>query len=159
MEPQNKVIVLPEPCKAKWSAMHKVAGGRFCDTCSKKVHDFRGWKQEDIIHKIETSEEEICGKFNYTTLYQEPVKMPAFFNTFKWTAVLGSLIVFLISTCKTKIITPGGTPHVCNNDTLYLCNHKGVNNFDYAHKPNIHEPKYKNRKPCKEDQDIDDTNK
>ncbi len=158
MEPQNKVIVLPEPCKAKWSAMHKFEGGRFCDICSKKVHDFRGWETAAIIRRIETSEEEICGKFNNTTLYQKPIKVPAFFNTFKWTAVLGSLIVFLISTCKTRGGgNPGGTPIVCDGKPIYTCDHKDMNNFDYAHKPNIHEPKYKGRIPCKEGQDIDDT--
>jgi hypothetical protein len=157
MESQKKVILLPEPCKAKWSAMHKVEGGRFCDLCSKKVHDFRGWETTAIIQKIETSEEEICGKFNPKALYQKPIKMPTFFNTFKWTAVLGSFLVFLVSTCKTRGISYGGAPVVCNNDTLYLCEHKDMKNFDYEHKPNIHEPKYKNRRPCKDDQDIDDT--
>lgn len=33
-------LKIPSPCPANWAGMTKEEGGRFCDQCEKKVHDF-----------------------------------------------------------------------------------------------------------------------
>ncbi len=159
MKSENQLLLQQEPCKVKWSAMHEIEGGKFCDLCNKKVYDFKDWDKADIINKVRNTNEEICGRLNTKVLDSNTTKTAHIFHKFKWATAISSLIVLLISTCKIKrvdIITPG-TISVCNSDTLYTCEHKDITTFDYAHKPNIHEPKYKGRRPCEKDQDIDDT--
>ncbi len=149
----NKYITLPEPCSAKWSKMGKVEGGRFCDTCTKKVHDFTGWNEQAIIETIEMSEEQICGRFDAKTLHIEPIRVPTYFNQFKLTAMIASAIIFIITSCKSKFgsSTYGGTPVLykkCIADSIYICTHKDLITLDFKHKPNVNEARYKDRKPC-----------
>lgn len=55
-------INISNPCDEDWDKMHPVKGGRFCDLCSKKVTDFTGMTDKEIIRYLERNKGPICGR-------------------------------------------------------------------------------------------------
>ena len=57
-------ITIPEPCQEDWDKMSQREQGRFCDKCSKTVHDFSGQTDRQIGQFISAhANEKICGRF------------------------------------------------------------------------------------------------
>jgi len=67
MKPSNYIIRIPEPCHEDWSAMKPDEKGKFCNVCTKSVHDFSN-KTDAEITKIllENKDQKICGHFKKT---------------------------------------------------------------------------------------------
>ncbi|MGH1517747.1 hypothetical protein [Chryseobacterium sp. JK1] len=55
-------ITIPKPCHENWADMTPDEKGRFCAVCSKTVHDFTGFSDEELVTRF-NPEEGICGKF------------------------------------------------------------------------------------------------
>lgn len=55
-------ITIPKPCHENWSDMTPEEKGKFCAVCSKTVHDFTGFSDEELVACF-NSEENICGRF------------------------------------------------------------------------------------------------
>lgn len=56
-------ININKPCPENWDMMSLAEKGRFCDVCSKNVHDFTMSSDEEMISEI-FKNKNICGKFN-----------------------------------------------------------------------------------------------
>jgi len=64
MKASNFIVSIPEPCHEDWNKMQPDEKGRFCNSCSKSVHDFSGKTDAEIkdillAHK----DQKICGHF------------------------------------------------------------------------------------------------
>ncbi len=61
----QKSLVIAKPCHENWGKMSTTEKGRFCDSCTKEVVDFRDKKKEDIIEYLENykGEGQTCGQF------------------------------------------------------------------------------------------------
>lgn len=143
----QKFISISKPCPVKWEGMTPTEGGRHCSVCVKRVRDFRGWKAEDILAEMATTDGEICGRLN-SELVQRP--MPLWVTRlsgykYKWVGFIGATLVFIITSCRSKIVEIQGGIVACGKESLYFCDHKDSQTLDYAHKPNIHEEQYKDR--------------
>ncbi|MBP1163361.1 hypothetical protein JOE44_000245 [Chryseobacterium sp. PvR013] len=55
-------ITIPKPCHENWSDMTPEEKGKFCAVCSKTVHDFTGFSDEELVTRFNL-EENICGRF------------------------------------------------------------------------------------------------
>lgn len=55
-------LIIPSPCPADWANMTKEEGGRFCDQCEKKVHDFSKSTKEEIITNLQGEQKNICAR-------------------------------------------------------------------------------------------------
>lgn len=67
MNPANYIIRIPEPCREDWNAMLPDEKGKFCNVCTKSVHDFSN-KTDAEITKIllENKDQKVCGHFKKT---------------------------------------------------------------------------------------------
>ncbi len=66
MQPNFKVRI-PEPCHEDWGKMTPSEKGRFCQSCSKVVRDFRDESPEEIrdfLLKKQSEGKKTCGRFN-----------------------------------------------------------------------------------------------
>ncbi|AZA78235.1 hypothetical protein EG347_12270 [Chryseobacterium sp. G0186] len=54
-------IKISSPCSQDWGNMEQVTGGRFCDTCEKKVWDFDHLSNAEIDEVLKSSHS-VCGK-------------------------------------------------------------------------------------------------
>lgn len=66
----KKEFQIKEPCNAGQQNMSEIAGGSFCDLCSKKVYDL-SHKSDKEIKILLDSNESICGKIQVSRLYQQ----------------------------------------------------------------------------------------
>ncbi|WET50635.1 hypothetical protein PYS58_05760 [Chryseobacterium indologenes] len=55
-------ITIPKPCHENWDNMTPDEKGKFCSVCSKTVHDFTGFSDEELINTF-NSDKDICGRF------------------------------------------------------------------------------------------------
>ncbi len=55
-------INIASPCMEAWSDMTPVEGGRFCDSCTKKVIDFSTWTDNEIVQYVRNNQS-ACGRF------------------------------------------------------------------------------------------------
>ncbi|MDN3692660.1 hypothetical protein QWZ06_10410 [Chryseobacterium tructae] len=55
-------ITIPKPCHESWDSMTYDEKGKFCTICSKTVHDFTRFSDEELINSFDSSEN-ICGRF------------------------------------------------------------------------------------------------
>ncbi|REC60944.1 hypothetical protein DRF65_18065 [Chryseobacterium pennae] len=55
-------ITIPKPCHENWDNMTSDEKGKFCSVCSKTVHDFTGFSDEELSDSFD-SNENICGRF------------------------------------------------------------------------------------------------
>lgn len=62
----QKSLVIAQPCHENWGKMTPTEKGRFCDSCTKEVVDFRSKKKEDVIEYLENyrGEGQTCGQFH-----------------------------------------------------------------------------------------------
>lgn len=61
-------IQIPKPCHESWEGMTQAEGGRHCTLCAKTVQDFTDWEPEDIMHYLQQSKTEVCGRFRSAQL-------------------------------------------------------------------------------------------
>ncbi len=73
-------ITIPAPCSANWKKMPNSGDGRFCDSCSKIVIDFRSMSVEEIKTYLEkNSANKVCGHFHATQIDNSGIAgIPAF---------------------------------------------------------------------------------
>lgn len=55
-------ITIPKPCHENWNSMRTDEKGKFCSVCSKTVHDFTAFSDEELINTLEFNKD-ICGRF------------------------------------------------------------------------------------------------
>lgn len=55
-------ITIPKPCHENWDNMTTLEKGKFCSVCSKTVHDFTNFSDEELINTFD-SDKDICGRF------------------------------------------------------------------------------------------------
>ncbi|RXM50370.1 MULTISPECIES: hypothetical protein [unclassified Chryseobacterium] len=55
-------ITIPKPCHENWDNMTTLEKGKFCSVCSKTVHDFTSFSDEELINTFD-SDKDICGRF------------------------------------------------------------------------------------------------
>ncbi|UPT66508.1 MAG: carboxypeptidase-like regulatory domain-containing protein [Sphingobacteriales bacterium JAD_PAG50586_3] len=71
-------VDIKEPCNEDWNAMRPVAGGRYCDVCTKSVVDFSGMADKEITGYFK-KHGHVCGRFKTSQLnkpmaFEEEVK-------------------------------------------------------------------------------------
>src|ERR1700748_2997907 len=71
MEDNIKNIRLKFNCPADWNAMETVDGGKFCDHCQKKVHDFTDTKQDIFLKILAENEGNVCGRYRLEQTTQQ----------------------------------------------------------------------------------------
>ncbi|MBP2615145.1 hypothetical protein [Chryseobacterium jejuense] len=55
-------ITIPKPCHENWDNMSPDEKGKFCSVCSKTVHDFTSFSDEELISSFNFNND-ICGRF------------------------------------------------------------------------------------------------
>lgn len=55
-------IIIPKPCHENWNNMSPDEKGKFCSVCSKTVHDFTTFSDEELISNFNANKD-ICGRF------------------------------------------------------------------------------------------------
>lgn len=55
-------ITIPKPCHENWDNMTPDEKGKFCSVCSKTVHDFTSFSDEELINTFDFNKN-ICGRF------------------------------------------------------------------------------------------------
>lgn len=55
-------ITIPRPCHENWDSMAAAEKGKFCSVCSKTVHDFSNFSDEELLNTFD-SDKDICGRF------------------------------------------------------------------------------------------------
>ena len=58
-----KMFKIKDPCSEDLSSMTPEEKGKFCDKCSKTVHDFTEKSDQEIFDTIKDSVEQVCGHF------------------------------------------------------------------------------------------------
>jgi CarboxypepD_reg-like domain len=53
-------IQIAEPCHENWDRMTSREQGRFCESCSKTVHDVAGWEKEKILSTYQANDKNLC---------------------------------------------------------------------------------------------------
>ena len=56
-------INIPEPCTADWDEMHDRGDSRFCDHCTKDVHDLSSMTHDDAMTLLERRSEHLCVRY------------------------------------------------------------------------------------------------
>jgi hypothetical protein len=59
-----KNIKLSFTCSENWDAMPQANGGRHCDKCQKKVHDFTKSKADEFRKVLAENNYNVCGRFS-----------------------------------------------------------------------------------------------
>jgi len=100
MDDKKKAISLSFKCDQDWDAMTISAGGRFCDTCQKKVYDFTDENTAYFIKIMHENDQRVCGRFNsdHVALLQSTTIPP----WRKWAMAAMVFIGFNISAQKAK---------------------------------------------------------
>lgn len=82
MPKEKYIITVPQPCEENWEEMTPVEQGRFCAHCQKKVIDFTGLNDAQVIQVLKTVREQpLCGRYHQAQLNREIV-MPEGGKTF-----------------------------------------------------------------------------
>jgi hypothetical protein len=56
----KQVILFPEPCHEDWNRMRPEGRAKFCESCSKHVHDLTNYTPEEAEHLLSESETPAC---------------------------------------------------------------------------------------------------
>lgn len=64
-------LTIPTPCHESWDAMSPDEQGRFCSVCTKKVRDFSGSSDEEIVEAFSGNPENVCGHFKASQLNRD----------------------------------------------------------------------------------------
>ncbi|SDG48918.1 hypothetical protein SAMN05421827_10747 [Pedobacter terrae] len=69
---KNKIneVTIAEPCAQNWDEMIKGEGFNFCTACSKKVIDFSGYTNAQIINVLANAGSAVCGRMSQSQLNQ-----------------------------------------------------------------------------------------
>ena len=62
---------IPTPCHENWDNMNPVDKGRFCMSCQKKVIDFTGMNDEQLIAYLKKPAASTCGRFDESQLNRD----------------------------------------------------------------------------------------
>ncbi len=58
-------VTIPEPCSENWEQMSSTSDtARFCASCQKCVVDFTNLSDKEILHKLNTANGNVCGRFS-----------------------------------------------------------------------------------------------
>ncbi|HET6993110.1 MAG TPA: hypothetical protein VFJ43_17380 [Bacteroidia bacterium] len=125
------MITIPNPCPEKWENMSPVAGGAFCDKCSKTVFDFSNSSNEEIIAFLSAEKgKKICGKIRKVQLAESR----SFYSKFL-AAIAIAFTPVIFASCGNK--TDDGNEHAVGDvawktDSLALLKVKedSINNSD-----------------------------
>jgi hypothetical protein len=71
MDKPLKSIFIPDPCHENWNKMTRVEKGRFCQSCQKKVFDFRNAKLSDVEFVFKKLNGNVCGTFYEDQINQD----------------------------------------------------------------------------------------
>lgn len=90
-------LTIEKPChKGDWNLMTNSDKGKYCSICTKNVYDFATWTDEEIINFLNTSDESICAKLNYSQL-NRIVSLNQKSSIKHWHKIVASLLVFISS--------------------------------------------------------------
>jgi len=64
-------LYIPTPCHENWDNMSPVDKGRFCMSCQKKVIDFTGMNDEQLIAYLKKPAASTCGRFDESQLNRD----------------------------------------------------------------------------------------
>jgi hypothetical protein len=70
-------IEITYSCHEDWNKMTPAGNGRFCDSCSKKVVDFTGLNEKEILLYIKSNRNGGCGRFTTPQIEKSYVAAPA----------------------------------------------------------------------------------
>lgn len=96
-------ISIKRPCGQEWKRMQDLGKKRYCASCSKIVHDFTRYTDEQLISFFkEEREREVCGRIEYSRLNKDlscakVIRAP--FNGF-WAAFIAFLAFLKSSYCQ-----------------------------------------------------------
>ena len=79
-------IQIPNPCTESWNAMQTVNGGRFCDVCKCKVHDFTNASSDEINRQYALNNGKLCAltvKNIAVEQFRETVIRKGYFHSLK----------------------------------------------------------------------------
>lgn len=93
-------ITIPKPCYENWNNMTTDEKGKFCSVCSKTVHDFTSFSDEELINTFKR-DKDICGRFRNNQL---DINLSFSFAS---TLALGLLIAGNFTTLHAQEIKPG----------------------------------------------------
>ncbi len=79
---RSQDIQIPEPCHADWDGMRPEEKGRFCSSCSKKVHDLSAMTQDEAKDFLRRSAcGDVCVSYLHhedgTLVFRQPAPRPA----------------------------------------------------------------------------------
>ena len=86
---------IENPCTEGWNTMQTLEGGKFCDACKCKVHDFTNATADDIKLQYELNNGKLCGHVPAKLLvqqFQQAAIRKGYFHNLKifcWAALLG----------------------------------------------------------------------
>jgi hypothetical protein len=90
---KQTLLQIPTPCTQNWEEMSVAPGGRFCDSCEKKVVDFSLMSDRQILEILRNSKGEICGRFVNEQLNRNLVVSSQQSNTLIPAVLIGSALV------------------------------------------------------------------
>lgn len=93
MKNKTYILNIPNPCHEKWDRMLPQDRDKFCMQCSKKVFDFTGLDNAEIIQMIEQSKGRICGRMSQSQLNRPLEIQPKKKNKSKLYKVLAGAIL------------------------------------------------------------------
>lgn len=85
-------ISIAEPCKVVWDEMTPIDMGKYCQQCDKKVVDFSGMTDREVIAYYERHGK-VCGRFTSTQLNREMYTPSR--NRLMPTAMLAAILAFV----------------------------------------------------------------
>lgn len=85
-------IQIDTPCTIDWNQMDPVKGGRFCESCNKKVHDFSIFTDQEILDFI-SANGKVCARFRENQLNRELYPSGMAENRRKWGLKSGWLLM------------------------------------------------------------------
>lgn len=95
-------------CDQHWEQLRPVAGGRYCDSCSKPVKDFTAWDRETMLHYLD-SHPGTCGYFTIEQLHPELRPLPAL-PAGALKGALAALTALALNTSSAQQSSPDVTP-------------------------------------------------
>ncbi|MGC6430931.1 MAG: carboxypeptidase-like regulatory domain-containing protein [Jejuia sp.] len=69
----NFSISIENPCSKKFNQFEKTTAGGFCNSCKKKVIDFRNMSDDLVLQHLQNENETICGYFKSSQLHKTMV--------------------------------------------------------------------------------------
>jgi hypothetical protein len=102
MKPMLKPMIrlsIPTPCHQTWSDLTPAAGGGFCASCQKRVIDFTGLSEKEIVSYISGAGGKVCGRFrteqlNTPYVAKEPAQIRPGMSLIK-AGVIGAFLMLM----------------------------------------------------------------